>query len=153
MSDEMFFARALSEWLRPRQNLRWLVLGEMPHDALKFFAEQTAASEIVWAHANAPAAENALGDVPLRAGDLHELARAAKLHDATLLWNALDVASDVNAFMALISRVTRLYGIVAAVSRDLDKRALWDVWLDARLNDVSTRALPDNSGWMVRGTR
>lgn len=141
--------RALLEWLRPRQNLRWLVLGSVPPDALQFLGEQTAASEIVWANGNGAHADHP----KIRAGDLNALVAAAQQHDATVVWNALENEKDAATLVAQLTRVTRLYGTLAAVSQGLDKRALWNIWLDARLNDVSTRALADESGWMVRGTR
>lgn len=142
-------ARVLVEWLRPRPNLRWLVLGDVSPDALQFLSEQTAASEIVWANGSGAHADHP----KIRAGDLNALLAAAQQHDAILVWNALENVQDAAAFVAQLARVTRLYGTLAAVSQGLDKRALWNLWLDARLNDVSTRALANESGWMVRGTR
>jgi len=143
--DATEITRALLEWLRPHQNLRWLILGDAPSAALQFLDAQTAASEIVLANGL-----DTLNELKSRAGALNA---SAQPFDAALFWRVLDDEQDAAALVARVTRITRLYGTLVAVSARLEQRVLWNLWLDARLNDVSTRALADISGWMVRGTR
>jgi len=143
--DATEIMRALLEWLRPHQNSRWLILGDAPPTALRLLDAQTAASEMVVVNR-----VDALNEFKSRASVLNA---SAQRFDAALFWRVLDDEQDAAALVARVARVTRLYGALVAVSARLERRVLWDLWLDARLNDVSTRALADTSGWMVRGTR
>lgn len=148
--------RALLEWLRPRSHWKWLVVGEIGRDNLQTLIDSANPSQITVVVENEiPAA--ALRDgldarVTVIVDEFTTLRSIPTGVDATLDYGALEGAADPTRMVLALARATRLYGAVAALEKDsLPRRTLWDWWLDARLNDVSSRE--EDGCSMVRGTR
>lgn len=148
--------RSLLEWLRPRSNWKWLVVGNIGRQGLETLIELANPSQInvVVANENAAASlrDGADSRVNVVVDDLATLRMAAANVDVTLDLGVLEGAADPARIVLALARATRLYGLVAALeSGAVTRRTLWDWWLDARLNDVSSYEADGCS--MVRGTR
>lgn len=148
--------RALLAWLRPRSNWKWLVVGEIERQGLQTLVEVASPAQITVVVENDTAAaalrEGLDARVTVAVDDYATLRSVVTGVDATLEYGVLEGAADPARIVLALARATRLYGVVAAMEKDaVARRTLWDWWLDARLNDVSSHQAEGCS--MVRGTR
>ena len=148
--------RALLDWLRPRSNWKWLVVGEIEREGLQTLIDVANPAQITVVVETETAAA-ALSDgldarVNVAVDEYATLRSVATGVDATLEYGVLEGAADPARNVLALARATRLYGAVAALEKNsLPRRTLWDWWLDARLNDVSSRE--EDGCSLVRGTR
>ncbi len=155
MNDSVL--RTLLEWLRPRANWHWLILGSANPDAPRTILQVGGASQItviVEKEAVAETLRAGICDerVTVRVEEYAALGVVSSPIDVTLMLGVLEHAADPLRVVLSVARVTRLNGLVVATENNsVTRRALWNWWLDARLNDVSTREFENFS--MVRGTR
>jgi hypothetical protein len=148
--------RVLLEWLRPRSNLKWLVVGNIGRERLETLVSVTNPAQIAVVVENQEAAaglrEGLDARVSVTVDDFATSKFAQPQVDVSLAVGAFDGAEQPIRIVTALARATRLYGTVAALEPEsLTRRTLWDWWLDARLNDVSSNAAEGCS--MVRGTR
>ncbi len=155
MNDSVL--RAVREWLQPRPNLHWMVLGDANPDGLKVLFDDFAASRVTVIAREEAAAEalkqQSLDErVTVRVDDYAALQAVSGVVDAALLWDVLTSASEPFRVITSVARVSRLYAPIVAVEENKgQRRKLWDLFLDARLNDVLTRELDEVL--LVRGSR
>lgn len=148
--------RALLEWLHPRSNWKWLVVGEIGREGLQTLVDVANPAQITVVVENDAAAaalrEGPDARVTVTVDDYPTLRLPGGAVDITLEYGALEGAADPPRIVQALARVTRLYGVVAAIEKDsVARRTLWNWWLDARLNDVSSQQA--NASSMVRGIR
>lgn len=148
--------RALVEWLRPRPNWKWLVVGDIGREGLDTLIAKVEPA-LVTVVVNHEEQVVSLSDgldkrVKVVVDDFTSLRTIATGVDATLDYGALDGAEHPSRMVLAFARTTRLYGLVAAIEKNsVSRRTLWDWWLDARLNDVTSQDIDGYS--LVRGTR
>ncbi len=147
----------LVEWLRPRLGGKWLVLGQVAPETVEALLQSANPASVTIVVADDETAARVQGSikdskVTVVVDDFTALRKVNSGMDAALALGVLQPSANSAKIVNAIARVTRLYGIVAAVSQ-WERRAMWDLFLDARLNDVLTRSLDSDTTWMVRGTR
>lgn len=145
--------RAFVEWVRPRKGWNWLVLGELSAGNAKLLLELVEPGKLTYV-TEGDAASKTFADerVVVTTDEYAGLRSVSGLIDATLGLGALEDAQDPARVVAAMARVTRLYGVMGEIEAPaVGRRTLWNWWLDARLNDVSSRET--ESAVMVRGTR
>jgi hypothetical protein len=148
---------AVLEWTRPRANLHWVLMGNATPELVRVILDTTKASQVTIVAADEADAESLRPQfqdtrVTVRSDEYDSLRKFPGTVDVTLDLTALEKASEPTRIVNAMSRVTRLYGLVLGVEPEsVTRRMLWDWWLDARLNDVSSSSMDGFS--MVRGTR
>lgn len=147
--------QALLVWLRPRSGWKWIVAGEIGVEGLQTLIGVANPSQITVVTDSERAADVLRGAVDARVtvlSDYSSLRSNSNLADVTLDYGTLEGATDPVRMIDSLARGTRLAGLVVGIENNsVSRRTLWDWWLDARLNDVSSRQAGGCS--MVRGTR
>lgn len=159
--------QAFLEWLRVSTAKRWLLVGtqamSIARVALASFAPESVVVLIGSDNGHGISREGLTDPrVTFETTTGDRLPWELGRFEVVITTGLLERTAQPLPMLMELARVTKLNGIVAAcvVSTDnpsplLDRRALWGLWLDARLNDVTTTELDADGvrGWGVRGSR